>query len=125
MCYKSINILLQLKVPIGKHAFIPGQLYHTNEIMVLLGDNWFAQVTAKQARDIVSRRQKGEPLCHAMHVIINRALFAVVEERLSDAKRQLNDIEAKLSFATAFQHQVIHACPGLQLSTMSMPTTPG
>lgn len=39
---------------------MPGHLYHTNEIMVLLGDNWFAQVTAKQARDIVNRRQKGE-----------------------------------------------------------------
>lgn len=35
-----------------------GQLYHTNEVMVLLGDNWFAQRTAKQAIEIAERRKK-------------------------------------------------------------------
>ena len=92
-------------MPIGKHAFIPGQLYHTNEITVLLGDNWFAQVTAKQAQDIVSRRQKGKPLVYHM-LLSHDALCVVVEEKLSDAKRQLEDIEAKLAFTTAFQQQV-------------------
>ena len=43
------------------------------------------------------------------HAVINYALFAVVEEKLSDAKRQLKDVEAKLAFATAFQQQVIYA----------------
>lgn len=37
---------------------MPGQLYHTNEIMVLLGDNWFAKRSAKQAIEMVERRKQ-------------------------------------------------------------------
>ena len=37
---------------------MPGKLYHTNEVLVLLGDNWFAQRTAKQAIEMVERRKK-------------------------------------------------------------------
>jgi unconventional prefoldin RPB5 interactor 1 len=45
-------------VPFGPKAFFPGQLKHTNEILVLLGDNWFAERSAKQAVEIVDRRLK-------------------------------------------------------------------
>ena len=38
---------------------MPGQLVHTNKILVLLGDNWFVDRSASQAGDIVSRRIKG------------------------------------------------------------------
>lgn len=85
---------------------MPGCLYHTNEITVLLGDNWFAQVTAKQARDIVSRRQKGKAINSCSIVIRLKPPFVVVEEKLNDAKRQLKDIEAKLAFTTSLQQQV-------------------
>ena len=37
---------------------MPGKLVHTNEITVLLGDNWFAERSASQALDIVARRKK-------------------------------------------------------------------
>jgi len=37
---------------------MPGQLYHTNEILVLLGDNWFAERSAKQAIEIIERRKQ-------------------------------------------------------------------
>jgi unconventional prefoldin RPB5 interactor 1 len=47
-------------VPFGAMAFMPGQLQHTNEIMVLLGDDWFVERSAKQACEIVDRRLKGE-----------------------------------------------------------------
>jgi len=40
----------------GKKAFFEGQLIHTNEIMVLLGDNWFVERSAKEAREICQRR---------------------------------------------------------------------
>jgi unconventional prefoldin RPB5 interactor 1 len=43
-------------VPFGKVAFVPGKLVHTNALMVLLGDNWFAERSAKQTQDIVQRR---------------------------------------------------------------------
>ncbi|XP_071522327.1 uncharacterized protein [Panulirus ornatus] len=49
----------EVMVPFGSLAFMPGRLLHTNEILVLLGDNWFAERSAKQAAEIVQRRLKG------------------------------------------------------------------
>ncbi|XP_022248657.1 unconventional prefoldin RPB5 interactor 1-like isoform X2 [Limulus polyphemus] len=45
-------------VPFGPQAFIPGSLVHTNQIKVLLGDNWFVERSAKQASEIAGRRIK-------------------------------------------------------------------
>ncbi|XP_052061167.1 unconventional prefoldin RPB5 interactor 1-like [Mytilus californianus] len=45
-------------VPFGPLAFMPGKLVHTNEILVLLGDNWFVERSAKQACGIIDRRAK-------------------------------------------------------------------
>lgn len=45
-------------------AFMPGKLVHTNELLVHLGDNWFAARSAKQSAEIAERRvgQYGEHL---------------------------------------------------------------
>eukprot|EP00093_Oithona_nana_P013969 13969.XXX_580571_581512_1 [CDS] Oithona nana genome sequencing. len=44
-------------VPLGgSKAFFEAQIEHTNEILVLLGDNWFAERSAKEAREICQRR---------------------------------------------------------------------
>ena len=43
-------------IPMGKKAYMEGSLVHTNEIMVLLGDNWFAERSAKQAGEVAQRR---------------------------------------------------------------------
>jgi len=43
-------------VPFTTKAFMPGQLVHSNEIMVLLGENYFLETSAKHAREICSRR---------------------------------------------------------------------
>lgn len=48
------------QVPFGRFGFMPGQLYHTNEVLVLLGDNWFARRSAKQAIEIAERRKQCE-----------------------------------------------------------------
>ncbi|KAF9364906.1 uri1, prefoldin-like chaperone [Mortierella sp. NVP85] len=45
-------------VPIGNLAFMPGKLIHTNEILVMLGDNWFVDRSAVQAAEIVDRRME-------------------------------------------------------------------
>lgn len=45
-----------VNVPFGSLAFMPGRMIHTNEIMVLLGDGWFVERSAKQAAEIVARR---------------------------------------------------------------------
>ena len=46
----------KILVPFGKLAFFPGVLRHTNEVMVLLGDNYFALRSAEQAAGIARRR---------------------------------------------------------------------
>lgn len=56
----TASLSLSFKVPFGSLAFMPGQLVHTNEILVLLGDNYFVERSAFQAVEIVSRRLKGE-----------------------------------------------------------------
>lgn len=46
----------EVMVPLNSLAFMPGRLVHTNEILVLLGDNWFAERSARQALAIAERR---------------------------------------------------------------------
>ena len=48
------------KVPFGEFAFMPGQIYHTNEVLVFLGDNWYTERSAKQAAEIAERRIQGK-----------------------------------------------------------------
>ncbi|KAH8549877.1 hypothetical protein BGW37DRAFT_501056 [Umbelopsis sp. PMI_123] len=88
--YKQLGQLLSslpdktsydIMVPIGKLAFMPGRLVHTNEILALLGDNWFADVSAKEAAGIVARRQE------------------VVEENLKVVETQLNETNARAGAA--------------------------
>lgn len=53
---QPLLLIVAGQVPIGKHAFFPGQLVHTNEIMVLLGDNHFIERSVRQADGIADRR---------------------------------------------------------------------
>ncbi|KAJ2664731.1 uri1, prefoldin-like chaperone [Coemansia sp. RSA 1200] len=52
------EIEYQAMVPVGPLAFFPGKIVHTNEILVLLGDNWFVDRSAKQAAEIARRREE-------------------------------------------------------------------
>ncbi|KAI8817921.1 uncharacterized protein EV422DRAFT_198402 [Fimicolochytrium jonesii] len=45
-------------VPFGPFAFMPGQLVHTNEVTVLLGDNWFVERSVAEAVEIIGRRRE-------------------------------------------------------------------
>ncbi|KAJ3188240.1 uri1, prefoldin-like chaperone [Gaertneriomyces sp. JEL0708] len=65
-------------VPLGPLAFMPGQLVHTNEVLVLLGDNWFAERSVKEAIDIIRRRRD------------------VTGGKLNEAKKHLNDLRGRL-----------------------------
>lgn len=49
----------KVMVSIGPHAFMPGYLQHTNDLMVDLGAGYTAKVSAKQALGIVQRRREG------------------------------------------------------------------
>ncbi|XP_045192829.2 unconventional prefoldin RPB5 interactor 1-like [Mercenaria mercenaria] len=72
-------------VPFGKMAFMPGQLVHTNEILVLLGDNWFAERSAKQAAEIVDRRTKA------------------VDKQLQELTKQKQLLEPRQQFTSELQ----------------------
>ena len=49
----------ECQVPLGPLAFFPGQLVHTNDILVHLGDDWHVEYSAKQAAALLSRRIQG------------------------------------------------------------------
>lgn len=46
-------------VPMGPRAMMTGHLVHTNELMVMLGADYFVERSAKQAIELVDRRLKG------------------------------------------------------------------
>lgn len=70
-----------IMVPFGPLAFMPGKLMHTNEITVLLGDNWFSKCSAKQAQKIVDHRMK------------------YVKNELDDLSKTMKNFEARVGFA--------------------------
>ncbi|KAF7724552.1 uri1, prefoldin-like chaperone [Apophysomyces ossiformis] len=72
-------------IPIGKLAFMPGRLIHTNEILVLLGDNYYAERSAKQAIGIVERRDE------------------LVKENLALIEAQLNAAKTKSDASNVLQ----------------------
>ena len=46
------------QVPFGPAAFIPGRLIHTNELTVLLGSDYYAELSAVQAAELLQRREE-------------------------------------------------------------------
>ncbi|MBA0682726.1 hypothetical protein Goari_024420, partial [Gossypium aridum] len=46
------------RVPFVKSAVFPGRLVHTNEFLVLLGESYYVERTAKQTNEILKRRGK-------------------------------------------------------------------
>ncbi|KAG9072395.1 uri1, prefoldin-like chaperone [Linnemannia hyalina] len=68
-------------VPIGNLAFMPGKIIHTNEVLVMLGDNWFVDRSAVQAAEIVERRME------------------LVQENIEKLKAQEDEIRNKSGMA--------------------------
>ncbi|ORY08166.1 hypothetical protein K493DRAFT_309958 [Basidiobolus meristosporus CBS 931.73] len=67
----------EVMVPLGKLAFMPGKLIHTNEVLALLGDNWFAERSCKQAVEIIGRRKE----------MVDQNI-KTLEDRLKDLKQK-------------------------------------
>ncbi|KAM9375400.1 unconventional prefoldin RPB5 interactor 1 isoform 2-T2 [Pholidichthys leucotaenia] len=70
-----------ITVPFGPLAFMPGKLVHTNEVTVLLGDNWFAKCSVKQAQKIVDHRMK------------------YAKKEMDDLTKTMKNFEARVGFA--------------------------
>ncbi|KAK5605943.1 hypothetical protein CRENBAI_003097 [Crenichthys baileyi] len=75
------QLCYDIMVPFGPLAFMPGKLVHTNEVTVLLGDNWFTKCSAKQARKIVEHRMKH------------------VGSQLDDVTKTMKNFEARVGLA--------------------------
>lgn len=102
-------------VPFGPFAFMPGKLVHTNEVTVLLGDNWFAKCSAKQAVGLVEHRKEhvrktiGD-LKKVMKNFESRIEFTEDLQKMSDAAGDIVDIreEIKSNFEFKAKHRVAH-----------------
>ncbi|KAJ1704035.1 hypothetical protein LUZ63_003814 [Rhynchospora breviuscula] len=67
-------------VPFGGVAFFPGRLIHTNELLVLLGESYYAERSAKQTVEILQRRGKS------------------LEAQMESLKATISDLEAEAKF---------------------------
>uniref|UniRef100_A0A6V7QV95 RNA polymerase II subunit 5-mediating protein homolog n=1 Tax=Ananas comosus var. bracteatus TaxID=296719 RepID=A0A6V7QV95_ANACO len=81
-----------IMVPFGGAAFFPGRLIHTNEFMVLLGEGYYAERTAKQTAEILRRRGKD------------------LEAQIESLKATMLDLEAEAKF---FNSTAAEAAEGL------------
>lgn len=107
----SYNIM----VPFGPFAFMPGKLVHTNEVTVLLGDNWFAKCSAKQAVGLVEHRKEHvrktiDDLKKVMNNFESRVEFTEDLQKMSDAAGDIVDIreEIKSDFEFKAKHRIAH-----------------
>ncbi|XP_026167680.1 unconventional prefoldin RPB5 interactor 1 [Mastacembelus armatus] len=106
-----------IMVPFGPLAFMPGKLVHTNEVTVLLGDNWFAKCSAKQAQTIVDHRMKYvkselDALSKTMKNFEARVGFAKDLETISAGKGNCVDIREEVrdddSVVTKGKQRIAH-----------------
>ncbi|XP_008813686.1 RNA polymerase II subunit 5-mediating protein homolog isoform X2 [Phoenix dactylifera] len=81
-----------IMVPFGSAAFFPGRLIHTNEFLVLLGEGYYADRTAKQTIEILQRRGKA------------------LEAQVEFLKAMMSDLEAESKF---FNSTATEAAEGL------------
>ncbi|TXG55125.1 hypothetical protein EZV62_020381 [Acer yangbiense] len=72
-----------IMVPFGKAAFFPGRLIHTNELLVLLGEGYYADRTSKQTVEILNRRGNA------------------LESQVNSIKAMMQDFRAEASFFDA------------------------
>ncbi|KAM9510292.1 unconventional prefoldin RPB5 interactor-like isoform 2-T2 [Guaruba guarouba] len=89
-----------IMVPFGPLAFMPGKLVHSNEVTVLLGDNWFSKCSAKQAVELVEHRKKYvrkvlDDLQKVMKNFESRAEFTDLQ-KMSDAAGNFVDIREEI-----------------------------
>ncbi|KAF3337132.1 unconventional prefoldin RPB5 interactor isoform X2 [Carex littledalei] len=81
-----------IMVPFGGVAFFPGRLIHTNELLVLLGEGYYAERSAKQTAEILQRRGKS------------------LEDQIDFLKATIADLEAEAKF---FSSTATEAAEGL------------
>ena len=61
---------------------MPGKIVKTNEVLVLLGDNWFVERSTKQSCEIIDRRLNG------------------IEKHLEKLQKEIQMFKEKLSWTS-------------------------
>ena len=90
----------EVMVPVAGCAFFPGSIVHTNEILVLLGENYFAERTASQARQIIQRRL--DCACSRVgRVCID--IVAVLKESIEAVERPLTAFQTRKDVIDDYQ----------------------
>lgn len=104
-----------IMVPLGPFAFMPGKLVHTNEVTVLLGDNWFAKCSAKQAMGLVEHRKEHvrktiNDFKKVMKNFESRVEFTEDLQKMSDAAGDIVDIREEIKSDLEFKakHRIAH-----------------
>ncbi|XP_057537708.1 uncharacterized protein LOC130815307 [Amaranthus tricolor] len=90
-----------IMVPFGKAAFFPGRLVHTNEFMVLLGEGYFAERSAKQTVDILKRRgQMLDSQVNSLNAVIKdlKAEASFFDKTAAEAVEGLVEIREDLTY---------------------------
>ncbi|XP_074645127.1 uncharacterized protein LOC141901648 [Tubulanus polymorphus] len=92
------EITHDVMVPFGPIAFMPGKLVHTNEVLVLLGDNWFVDRSAKQSCEIIDRRikevqKKLSVLDQQRTLLLGRSEFTEQLKSISEEKDKYVEIK--------------------------------
>jgi unconventional prefoldin RPB5 interactor 1 len=65
------KLRVPILVPLGKHAFFPGHLVHTNELKVHIGAEYYVDATAAGASGILQRR----------HQVVHEAITKATERK--------------------------------------------
>lgn len=85
-------------VPIAgsKVAFMPGYIHHTNEVLILIGENYFVEKSTKEAREYVARRiadckEKVDDLQSQQRMLENW-LGATADMKAHEEQKELGDI---------------------------------
>ncbi|KAL2613704.1 hypothetical protein R1flu_025396 [Riccia fluitans] len=76
------SVSYSIMVPFGKAAFFPGRLIHTNEFLVLLGEGYWSERSAKQTVGILERRNE------------------FLQNKIANIESHIADLEAEASFAS-------------------------
>lgn len=105
-----------IMVPFGPLAFMPGRLIQTNEVTVLLGDNWFAKCSAKQAMGLVDHRKTHvrealEGFQQVMKNFESRVEFTKELQRVNNESSNFFDIREDVNVDTACtkgKHRTAH-----------------
>lgn len=88
------KIAQPILVPFGSLAFFPGALQHTNEVTVLLGDNYFAKCSADNAARIAESRA------------------ANTKPRLDETREEINELTTRIEQIRALGQLGGLAAPG-------------